>query len=140
MCGFKSVLLTKSNFEKLEAKYFQKFETVISCLLSYVEFKIEAKDSLFGNPKMNGFGLSGAKNSMEFLASNSVANSTELLFPKHSRCGMVCKVAKFYLAPNLEITALWSALFKNFSPDQPPEGMYFKRCFFNWSYQKCSKN
>jgi hypothetical protein len=32
-------LLTKHDFEKLEAKYFQKFETVISCLLSYVEFK-----------------------------------------------------------------------------------------------------
>ena len=40
-------------------------------------------------------------------------------------------MAEFYLAPSLEITALWSALFKNFSPDQPPEGVYFKRCFFN---------
>ena len=76
----------------------------------------EAKDSLFGNPKMNGFGLSGAKNSMEFLASNSVANSIKLLFPKHPRCDIVCKVAEFYLASSLEITALWSALFKNFSP------------------------
>ena len=66
----------------------------------------EAKDSLFGNPKMNGFGLSGGKNSMEFLAINSVANSTELLFPKHSRCGIVCKVSEFYLAPNLEMTTL----------------------------------
>ena len=71
------------------------------------------------------------ENSVKFLAINSAVNSTKLLFPKHSRCGIVCKVAEFYLAPNLEITALWSALFKNFSPDQPPEGVYFKRCFFN---------
>ena len=29
------------------------------------------------------------------------------------------------------MTALWGALFKNFSPDQPPEGVCFKHCFFN---------
>jgi hypothetical protein len=28
-------------------------------------------------------------------------------------------VAEFYLAPSLEITALWSALFKSFSPASP---------------------
>jgi len=46
------------------------------------------------------------ENFMEFLVSNSVVNSTKLLFTQHSRCGIVCKVAEFYLAPNLEITAL----------------------------------
>ena len=55
----------------------------------------EAKDSLFGNPKMNGFGLSGAKNSMEFLAINSIVNSTKLVFTKCSECDMVSRVAKF---------------------------------------------
>ena len=46
------------------------------------------------------------ENSMEFLAINSVVNSTKLLFPKHSRCDIVCKVAEFYLASNLEMTTL----------------------------------
>ena len=44
---------------------------------------------------MDGFGLSGAKKSMEFLASNLVVNSTKLLFPKCSECDIVGKVAKF---------------------------------------------
>ena len=46
------------------------------------------------------------ENYSEFLAINSVVNSIKLLFPKHPRCGIVCKVAEFYLAPNLEMTTL----------------------------------
>ena len=46
------------------------------------------------------------ENSAKFLAINSVVNSTKLLFPKHSRCDIVCKVAEFYLASNLEMTTL----------------------------------
>ena len=57
---------------------------------------------------MDGFGLSRAKrreeNSLEFLAINLVANSIKLLFQKHSGCGIIYKMAEFYLAPNLEMT------------------------------------
>ena len=67
MWGFKSVLLTKSNFETLEAKYFQKFEAVISHFLGYVELKAWGKDLLFGKPKMGSSGILQAKNVKKIL-------------------------------------------------------------------------
>ena len=87
------------SFEKFEARYSREFEVIIDCFSSYIEFKIEAKASTIWQPK-NGLVLEIAskkreENFMEFLAINSVVSNTKLLFPKHSRCGIVCKVAKF---------------------------------------------
>ena len=96
MCGGSKVFCQRKMILKsLKPNVLKRFEAVINHLSSYVEFKCLRQVSLFGKPKMDSFGLSGAKNFMEFISSNSVANSTKLLFTKHSRCGIVCKVVKF---------------------------------------------
>ena len=55
------------SFEKFEARYSREFEAIIDCFSSYVKFKRLSKASLFGNPKMGGFGILRAKNVKKIL-------------------------------------------------------------------------
>ena len=54
--AFRSVLLTKHDFEKLKTRCPREFEVVISCLSSYVKFRRLSKALLLGIPKMGSFG------------------------------------------------------------------------------------
>ena len=66
MCGFKSVLLTKHDFEKLEARCPREFEAVVNRFSSYIEFGCSGSLP-FGNPKMGSFGILQAKNVKKIL-------------------------------------------------------------------------